>query len=255
MRRKRLLCRSAPAVGEKRKNPACRRNIHPARDSILGRRQSRFFRRNAIEQENAMDKDDTGLHGMRVAILVTDGFEQVEFTGPRDALERQGAITQVVSQKQGKVQGFRHHDKADQFTVDLTFDQARAEDFDAVLLPGGVINGDQMRIIPAAQRLVQQIDEAGKPVFVICHGGWVLVSAGLVDGRTMTSWPTLQDDIRNAGGHWVDQEAVVDGNWVSSRKPDDIPAFNQKMVDMLHQKQAGQPLKRGGAQQGMGLAG
>lgn len=202
-----------------------------------------------------MNTDDTDLHGVRVAILVTEGFEQVEFTGPKEALEKQGATTQVISKRPGQVQGFKHHDKGDQFAVDLSFDQADPNDFDAVLLPGGVVNGDQMRIIPEAQRFVQHIDEAGKPIFVICHGGWVLVSAGLVEGRTMTSWPTLQDDIRNAGGHWVDQEVVVDGNWVSSRKPDDIPAFNQKMTDMLHQRQAGRGAARSGDQQGIGLSG
>lgn len=198
---------------------------------------------------------DANLSGMRIAILVTDGFEQTEFTGPRDALSKQGASTTVISSQKGKVQGFNHHDKGDRFDVDLTFSEANPDDFDAVLLPGGVINGDQMRVIPEAQRFVQRIDEAGKPIFVICHGGWVLVSAGLVEGRTMTSWPTLQDDIRNAGGHWVDQEVMVDGNWVSSRKPGDIPAFNRKMIDLLHQRQAGgAPSVRSG-QKGIGLPG
>jgi len=198
---------------------------------------------------------DANINGMRIAILVTDGFEQAEFTGPRDALNKQGASTSVISLKKGKVQGFNHHDRGSQFDVDLTFSEANAEDFDAVLLPGGVINGDQMRVIPEAQRFVQQIDEAGKPIFVICHGGWLLVSAGLVEGRTMTSWLTLQDDIRNAGGHWVDQEAVVDGNWVSSRKPGDIPAFNQKMIDLLHQRQGGSAPSVRGGQKGIGLPG
>jgi protease I len=206
-------------------------------------------------KERKMDANDTNLNGMRVAILVTDGFEQPEFTEPKDALEKQGATTTVISRQAGKVQGFHHHDKGDQFDVDMTFDQADADDFDAVLLPGGVINGDQMRVIPEAQRFVQQIDEAGKPVFVICHGGWVLVSADLVDGRTMTSWPTLQDDIRNAGGNWVDQEVVVDSNWVSSRKPGDIPAFNEKIIDMLHQRSAGDAQAGRDDQQGIGLPG
>jgi protease I len=206
-------------------------------------------------KECKMDASDTNLNGMRVAILVTEGFEQAEFTGPKEALDRQGVKTIVISKQAGKVQGFNHHDKGDQFDVDMTFEQADAGNFDAVLLPGGVINGDQMRVIPEAQRFVQQIDEAGKPVFVICHGGWVLVSAGLVDGRTMTSWPTLQDDIRNAGGNWLDQEVVVDGNWVSSRKPDDIPAFNQKMLDLLHQRSAGTAQTGRGDQQGIGLPG
>ncbi|WP_019140578.1 type 1 glutamine amidotransferase domain-containing protein [Noviherbaspirillum massiliense] len=202
-----------------------------------------------------MDANQNDLSKMRVAILVTEGFEQVELTGPKDALDQQGVTTTIISTQAGKVQGFNHHDKADQFDVDMTFAQAKPEDFDAVLLPGGVINGDQMRMISEAQRFVQQMDEAGKPVFVICHGGWVLVSAGLVDGRTMTSWPTLQDDIRNAGGNWVDKEVVVDGNWVSSRKPSDIPAFNQKMIDILHQQSAGQLQPGSRDQRGIGLPG
>lgn len=199
--------------------------------------------------------DDANLQGMRVAILVTEGFEQAEFTAPKEALEKEGVITQVVSLQPGKVQGFNHHDRGDQFDVDLTFAQARADDFDGVLLPGGVINGDQIRAVPEAQQFVRAIDEAGKPVFVICHGGWLLVSAGLVEERTMTSWPTLQDDIRNAGGHWVDRDVVVDGNWVSSRKPDDIPAFCRTLIDLLHQRRAGRPLRDAGEQRGIGLPG
>ncbi len=191
---------------------------------------------------------------MKVAILVTDGFEQIELTGPKDALEQSGYQTAIISSKP-TVQGFHHLDRGSAFDTDLTLDQADAKNFDAVLLPGGVANGDQLRVIPEAQRFVRDMDEEGKPVFVICHGGWVLVSAGLVDGRTMTSWPTLRDDIINAGGDWVDSEAVVDGNWVSSRKPDDIPAFNRKMLDLLQQKQAGTLQGRRGDPQGIGLAG
>lgn len=202
-----------------------------------------------------MDANDSTLNGMRVAILVTDGFEQVELTGPQEAMEKQGVISKIVAQKAGKVQGFHHDEKGDSFNVDLTFDKANPEDFDAVLLPGGVFNGDALRAIPEAQQFVQRIDEAGKPIFVICHGGWILVSAGLVEGRTMTSWPTLQDDIRNAGGNWVDEKVVVDGNWVSSRKPDDIPAFNQKLIDLLHQRGSGKSLGGRSEQQGIGLAG
>lgn len=198
---------------------------------------------------------DANLNGLNIAILVTEGFEQIELTGPRDALEKQGASSKIISSQKGKVQGFNHHDKADQFDVDLTFAEASPEDFDGVLLPGGVINGDQIRMIPEAQRFVQQIDEDGKPIFVICHGGWLLVSAGVVDGRTMTSWPTLQDDIRNAGGTWVDQEAVVDGNLVSSRKPSDIPAFNQKMTEVLFQQITSGTRGRRGEQRGIGLPG
>jgi protease I len=170
---------------------------------------------------------------MNIAILVTNGFEQVELTGPREALDEAGAITRIVSTERGKVTGFHHDTKADQFDVELTFDEADAEDFDAVLLPGGVYNADQLRMVPQAQQFVRQIQAQGKPIAVICHGAWLLVSAGLVEGRTLTSWPTLQDDIRNAGGNWVDEQVVVDGNLVSSRKPDDIPAFNEKVLEVL----------------------
>jgi len=173
------------------------------------------------------------LKGRRVAILATDGFEQIELTSPREALENAGAKCIVVSPKDGEIQGFKHHDKADKIKVDLSLNKADANDFDAVLLPGGVINGDALRIEKRAQQFIQEIDRAGKPVMVICHGGWILVSAGLVKGRTMTSWPTLQDDIRNAGGTWRDEKVVHDRNWVSSRKPDDLPAFNEEIVRAL----------------------
>jgi len=171
--------------------------------------------------------------GKRVAILATDGFEQIELTSPREALEKAGAKCAVVSLKDGEIQGFKHHDKADKIKVDLNVAQANASDFDALLLPGGVINGDALRIDKKAQQFVQEMDRAGKPVFVICHGGWILVSSGLVRGRTMTSWPTLQDDIRNAGATWRDEQVIRDRNWVSSRKPDDLPAFNEQIVKLL----------------------
>jgi protease I len=176
------------------------------------------------------------LEGMHVAILVTDGFEQVEFTEPRKALEEAGATTKVISSKRGKVQGFNHDTKADQFDVDLTFEEADPKDYDGVLLPGGVFNADQIRIIPEAQRIVQGVHNDGKPIAVICHAPWLLISARLVKGKTLTSWPSLQDDIRNAGAHWVDKEVVVDGKWVSSRKPADIPAFNPKMIELFEQR-------------------
>lgn len=198
---------------------------------------------------------DTTLAGANVAILVTNGFEQVEFTEPRVALEQQGAATTVISIQRGNVQGFNHDVKADLFDVDLAFAEADPKDFDAVLLPGGVMNGDQIRIIPQAQRFVQQMDEDGKPIFAICHGAWLLVSAKLVEGRTLTSWPTLQDDIRNAGGNWVDQEVVVDGNLVSSRKPGDILAFNQKIVDVLFQRLHASARGTRDEQTGIGISG
>jgi protease I len=183
-----------------------------------------------------MAQDEQAISGINIAILVTEGFEQVELTGPRDALEQAGAIVRIISDKHGKVQGFNHDEKADKFDVDLIFDEADTTEFDAVLLPGGVFNSDNIRMIPGAQRFVQGMQKDGKPIAVICHGGWLLVSAGLVKGRTMTSWPSLQDDIRNAGGNWVDQEVQVDGNLVSSRKPADIPAFNRKVIEVLAQR-------------------
>lgn len=184
-----------------------------------------------MEQHPTQEPPGQTLEGLHIAILITHGFEQVEFTEPKKALETLGAITKVISSKRGKVQGFNHDTKADLFDVDLTFDEADPKDFDGVLLPGGVFNADQIRIIPEAQRIVQGIHNDGKPIAVICHAPWLLVSAGLVKGKTLTSWPSLRDDIRNAGATWVDKEVVVDGTWVCSRKPDDIPAFNQKMIE------------------------
>lgn len=173
------------------------------------------------------------LDGLRIAILLTDGFEQAELTGPQEALQQAGVKTEIISTKLGTVQGFNHDVKADAFKVDRTFADVNPEEFDAVLLPGGVMNADQIRMVPEARAFVQSIDASHKPLAVICHGAWLLVSAGLVDGRTVTSWPTLQDDIRNAGGTWVDQQVVVEQNWVSSRKPADIPAFNASLIAML----------------------
>ena len=186
------------------------------------------------------------LEGKRVAILVTDGFEQIEMTSPREALEKAGAKCILISNKDDKVQGFKHDERADQFDVELSLNRANAEDFDAVLLPGGVINGDALRIVKKAQEFVQDIDRANKPIFVICHGGWILISAKLVKGRTITTWPTLQDDMRNAGANWLDQQVVRDGNWISSRKPDDLPAFNRELVRALlgSEKARVQPMDR-----------
>jgi len=170
------------------------------------------------------------LKDMTVAILAVDGFEQVELTGPRDALQREGARTVLISARREPVQGMHHDRKADRFDVDLSFAEAQPAEFDAVLLPGGVVNADEIRMHPKAREFVRAMHEQGKPIAVICHGPWLLVSADLVRGRTLTSWPSLQDDLRNAGAHWVDQEVVVDGKLVSSRKPDDIPAFNREML-------------------------
>jgi len=180
------------------------------------------------------------LDSLRVAILAVDGFEQSELEQPRQALQEAGARAELVSAKPGKIRGMRHAEKADAFDVDVTFDQADPGRYDAVLLPGGVVNADAIRMEEGARRFVRSMQEAGKPVAVICHGPWLLVSAGLAQGRTLTSWPSLQDDLRNAGAAWQDREVVVDGNWVSSRKPDDIPAFNRAFIALLAQRrQAG----------------
>ncbi|RYF28681.1 MAG: type 1 glutamine amidotransferase [Comamonadaceae bacterium] len=168
-----------------------------------------------------------------VAILVTDGFEQVELTGPRDALKAAGIQTRIVAPKAGTVQGFHHDEKGDALPVDLTLKDARPEDFDAVLLPGGVVNADALRVVDSAQVFVRAINQAGKPLAVICHGAWLLIDAGLVKGKTLTSWPSLATDLRNAGAQWVDQEVQVQGTWISSRKPDDLPAFEAALVKQL----------------------
>jgi protease I len=185
------------------------------------------------------------LKGKRVAILVTEGFEQIEMTSPREALEKAGAKCLLISPKGGEVQAFKHHDRAERFKVDLELSKANTSDFDAVLLPGGVTNSDALRIEKKAQQFVQEIDRAGKPIMVICHGPWLLISAGLVKGHTMTSWPTLQDDLRNAGATWVDKECARDRNWVSSRKPDDLPAFNREIVRMAEELQSGKSAAAG----------
>ena len=185
------------------------------------------------------------LQDMNIAILAVDGFEQVELTGPRDRLHEEGARTVLVSARTDPILGMHHDKPGDRFPVDLTFLQAASEPevFDALLLPGGVINADEIRMQPKAQELVRAGVDAGKPVAVICHGAWLLISSGVVKGRKMTSWPSLQDDLRNAGAQWVDEEAVVDGTLVSSRKPDDIPAFNDAFVQVLRNT-AGKPARQ-----------
>jgi len=171
------------------------------------------------------------LDGKRVAILATDGVEQVELTEPRKALDEAGAQTQVVSPKDGAIKGWQHDHWGDQIPVDVPLAQAHADDFDALLLPGGVMNPDKLRQNEQAVQFVKQFFDAGKPVAAICHGPWLLVEADVVNDRTVTSWPSLQTDIRNAGGEWVDREVVTDQGLVTSRKPDDIPAFNRKMIE------------------------
>ena len=173
------------------------------------------------------------LQGMKVAILVTDGFEQVELTEPRKALDQAGADTKVVSPKGDEVRGWNFTDWGQSLPVDLKLDNARPQDFDALLLPGGVINPDKLRMIPAAVQFVKAFFDAGKPVAAICHGPWMIIEADKARGRRMTSWPSVRTDLRNAGAEVVDQEAVVDGNLVTSRKPDDIPAFSREMIKLF----------------------
>ena len=171
------------------------------------------------------------LDGKRVAILVADGFEQVEMVAPRKALQEAGAETMIVSPAEDEVQGWNHYDKADRFQVDVPLEQADVQDFDALLLPGGVANPDQLRMNPKAVDFARKFVESGKPVGVICHGPWTMIEAGAVKGRKMTSWPSLKTDLQNAGADWIDQEVVVDRGLVSSRNPGDIPAFNRKVIE------------------------
>src|SRR5258705_979856 len=171
------------------------------------------------------------LKGKRVAALVTHGFEQDELLKPRTALQDAGATVHVVSPESGKVRGWKHKEWGDEVNVDRTLDQVKADDYDALLLPGGVMNPDQLRIIPKAVQFVKRFFDDGKPVAVICHGPWTLIEAGVVRGFKMTSLPSVKTDLMNAGANWVDQEVVVDRGIVSSRKPDDIPAFNKKMIE------------------------
>lgn len=171
------------------------------------------------------------LNGKQVAILVADGFEQVEMTEPRDALREAGAETVLVSPASGKVKGWQHTDWGDEFPVDLALADARADDFDALLLPGGVMNPDKLRTKPEAVQLVKDFFAAGKPIAAICHGPWLLAEADVIRDREVTSYPSIQTDLKNAGARWVDREVVTDNGLVTSRKPDDIPAFNRKMVE------------------------
>jgi protease I len=181
---------------------------------------------------------ERNLSGVKVAILVTDGFEQVELLEPRDALNQAGAETCVVSPKRDRVRGWNFTDWGNEITVDAPLDQASPQDFDAILLPGGVMNPDKLRMDEKAVAFTQAFIDAGKPVASICHGPWTLIETGKVHGRRMTSWPSLKTDLKNAGAEWVNQEAVVDGNMVTSRMPEDIPAFNREMIHLLGEARA-----------------
>lgn len=176
------------------------------------------------------------LSGFRVAALVDDHFEQIEYTAPRAAFEAAGARVDLVSPR-SRLTGLNHLSPADAFTPDVALDEAAADAYDALFLPGGVVNGDHLRMVEAARQFARDLVWHSKPVAVICHGGWLLISAGLVQGRTVTSWPSLQDDYRNAGARWVDEPVVTDGNWVSSRKPDDIPVFSRAAIAVFSASQ------------------
>ncbi len=185
------------------------------------------------------------LQGKKVAILVTDGFEQVELLEPRKALDEAGAKTQVISPAGKKVKGWNHKEWGNEVPVDISLDSAKADEFDALLLPGGVMNPDNLRMIPTAVEFVKHFTDAGKPVAAICHGPWTLIEAGAIRGRTLTSWPSLKTDLKNAGANWVDKEVVSDQGLVTSRKPDDIPAFNREMIRLFGQERSeSQPLRK-----------
>jgi protease I len=173
------------------------------------------------------------LSGKKVAILVANGFEQVELTEPKQALEAAGATTSIVSPESGQVKGWKKTDWGDELPVDVPLEDAKADDFDALVLPGGVMNPDKLRRNEWALQFVRAFFESGKPVAAICHGPWTLIDAGLVEGRTMTSYASIQTDLKNAGANWVDKEVVVDNGLVTSRCPDDLPAFNRKMIEEI----------------------
>ncbi len=173
------------------------------------------------------------LTNKKIAILIADGFEQVEFTSPKQAFEAEGAKTFVISPMSDRVQGWHHFDKADYFPVDVPLEQANAADYDALLLPGGVANPDQLRTEDKAVEFIKSFFTEGKPVASICHGPWTLIEADVVKSRKITSWPSLKTDLNNAGAHWVDQEVVEDNGLITSRNPDDIPAFNEKVIALF----------------------
>jgi protease I len=173
------------------------------------------------------------LQNKKVAFVATDGVEQIELTEPWKAVEKEGGTPELISIESGEIQGFNHLDKADKFAVDRTADQVKADDYDGLVLPGGVANPDRLRTDDSVVGFVRDFFKAGKPVAVICHGPWTLVEADVVRDRTLTSWPSLETDIRNAGGNWVDEEVHVDNGLVTSRKPDDLPAFCDKLVEEI----------------------
>ena len=175
----------------------------------------------------------SGLNHMRIAIIAVDGFEESELTEPKKALEKAGAKVDVVSEKKGEIQGFKHLDKAGKVKVDCTLDEIHLDQYDALMLPGGALNADAARALPRVRQIIFEMDRARKPIAAICHAPWELISAEIVTGRSLTSWHTIQDDVRNAGGQWVDEECVVDQNLVTSRGPRDLPIFNREMIALF----------------------
>lgn len=178
------------------------------------------------------------LEGRTIAVLATDGVEQVELTEPVKALKDAGAEVKVVSDKKREIQAFKHHDKAKKVPVDESLDEAKSDDFDGLVLPGGVINPDALRLVPQAIEFVRHFVREKKPITAICHGPWTLIDAGGVEGKKMMSWPSLKTDLSNAGAEWVDQQVVTDADLVTSRKPDDLPAFNEKMIEAFSESHA-----------------
>ena len=179
------------------------------------------------------------LHGLKVAILATDGFEQSELTEPRRALDEAGATTEIVSPKDGRLRGWNHKEWGREVDVDRELRSANPRDYDALVLPGRVMNPDALRTVPDAVAFVKSFFEAGKPVAAICHGPWTVIESGAAKGHRMTSWPSLKTDIRNAGAEWVDEEVVVDGKLITSRKPDDLPAFNRALIKVFGESRVG----------------
>ena len=179
------------------------------------------------------------LQGKKVAFLATDMVEQVELTKPWKAVEDAGGTPELISLEDGEIQGFNHYDKADTFQVDRTAEDVSVGDYDALVIPGGVGNPDTMRSDENAVRFVREFSESGKPMAVICHGPWMLVEADVVRDRKLTSFWSIKTDVKNAGGNWVDEEVVVDGNLVTSRNPDDIPAFNEKLLELVERAPVG----------------
>jgi protease I len=178
----------------------------------------------------------TDLSNLRIAVIATDGFEESELTEPVKALKEAGATVEILSLESGEIQAFRHHDKSIKVKVDKPINSVQPESYNALLLPGGALNTDTLRVEPTVQSFLQHFQSTGKPIAAICHAPWLLVSANLVRGRTLTGYHTIQDDVRNAGGNWVDREVAIDGNWVTSRQPSDIPAFNREMLKLFSQQ-------------------